>query len=141
MTRASGPTQTSRARGLLLVDHGSRQQLANAQLIAVAERIAASKPDWLVGYAHMEISSPSIEEALADLVSAGASHVIVHPFLLAPGKHSRETIPKLVSEAARRHDNLEITITEPLGLHDKLIEVVLDRIHEATSRAAENTHN
>ena len=41
-----------------------------------------------------------------------------------------ETIPALVSEAQQRHPHVAIRITAHLGLHEKLVEVVLERIDE-----------
>ena len=41
-------------------------------------------------------------------------------------------IPQLVQEAARAHTGLRIRITEPLGLHESLVDVVLARVDEAS---------
>ena len=62
----------------------------------------------------------------------GADAIVVHPYFLGPGNHTRNDIPKLVAAAAARHADLEITISDPLGLHTKLIDVVLERISDAT---------
>ena len=118
-------------RAVLLVDHGSRRQEANAQLEALAERVRARLPDRTVEVAHMELASPSIEQGVAACVAAGAEGIVVHPYFLGPGSHTRDDIPRLVAEAAARHPGLRVAISEPLGLHDKLVDVVLARIDEA----------
>lgn len=118
-------------RAVLLVDHGSRREEANAQLESLAERLRARLPDRTIAVAHMELASPSIDQGVDACVAAGAEEVIVHPYFLGPGSHTRDDIPRLVDDAAARHPGLRVAISEPLGLHDKLVDVVLARIEEA----------
>jgi len=118
-------------RALVLVDHGSRRPEANAQLDALAERVRARVSDRFVQVAHMEQASPSIEQAVAACVAAGAEEIVVHHYFLGPGNHTRVDIPRLVGEAAAQHPGLRIAISEPLGLDEKLVELVLARVEEA----------
>ncbi|MFQ5801344.1 MAG: CbiX/SirB N-terminal domain-containing protein [Candidatus Methylomirabilales bacterium] len=123
-------------RAVLLVDHGSRRQEANAVLIEVAEMIRHLSGFQVVHYAHMEIAEPTITQGFDACVADGAREVIVHPYFLAPGSHYNEDIPRLVAEAAARHPEVRWTITEPLGIHPKLCEVVLERVDTAVNRSA-----
>jgi sirohydrochlorin ferrochelatase len=116
---------------ILLVDHGSRRAEANEQLEQIARLIRAREPDRIVVAAHMEIAAPSIAEGIATCVTAGAHHIVVHPYMLAPGRHSKTDIPALATAAAKEHPNVTVTISEPLGLHEKLIEVILERVTTA----------
>lgn len=116
--------------GIVLVDHGSRSAEANLQLDRLAERIAARCPEAIVKAGHMEIAQPDFGTALDACVSAGAREIRVHPFFVAPGRHVREDVPRLVAEAAARHPGVSIRVTEPLGLHDAVIEAVLARLGE-----------
>jgi sirohydrochlorin ferrochelatase len=112
---------------LLLVDHGSRRDEANAQLEALAvlvrERLGAGA---IVGTAHLELASPSIAEAFDACVAAGASEIVVIPIFLAPGRHVSEDVPHLVREAAARHD-ASWRMADVLGAHPLLAELVLIR--------------
>ncbi|MEW5976697.1 MAG: CbiX/SirB N-terminal domain-containing protein [Acidobacteriota bacterium] len=84
----------------------------------------------IVHYAHMELAEPTIEAGFDQCVADGAEVVIVHPYFLGPGRHSTSDIPRLVAEAAQRHPGVSYCITEPLGLHPKLGEVILERVQE-----------
>jgi len=117
-------------RALLLVDHGSRRPEANAQLEALAERVRERLPERLVAVAHMELAQPSIADAVEACVAAGAEEIVVHPYFLGPGNHTREDIPRLVAEATTHHPGLRVRVTEPLGLHEKLVDVVIARVEE-----------
>ena len=116
---------------ILLVDHGSRRAEANQQLESIAQLLRDRDPERIVRIAHMEIAKPTIAEGLAACVSAGARDIVVHPYLLAPGRHSREDIPALSAEAAAAHPGVAVRISEPLGVHEKLVDVVLERVDAA----------
>lgn len=124
-------------RAIVLVDHGSRRSEANAQLEAVAERVRARAPDVTVHVAHMELAPPTIADALDACAAEGAREVVVHPFFLGPGRHTIQDIPAQVGEAAARHPRLAVRISAPLGPHEKLVDIVLERVGEAaTDRSA-----
>jgi sirohydrochlorin ferrochelatase len=116
---------------ILLVDHGSRRDEANAQLEALGEWVRARVPDRVVHIAHMELASPTIGEGIDACVAAGADAIVVHPYFLGRGDHAMRDIPRLVGEAAQRHDGVRVIISEPLGLHEKLVDVILDRVRTA----------
>jgi sirohydrochlorin ferrochelatase len=120
-------------RAILLVDHGSRRPEANEQLAAAASLVAERVPDAIVRCAHMELAAPDIAEGFASCVSAGAEEVVVHPYFLGPGNHTTQDIPRLVHAAAANHPGVAVRISEPLGLHPKLVDVILDRIEASTS--------
>jgi sirohydrochlorin ferrochelatase len=113
------------ARVLLLVDHGSRRPEAHAHLAALAARVEALAPGWRARVAHMEIATPSIEEALAECAERGAAQVVVLPLFLAPGRHLAADVPDLVARAARRHPTLRVRVAPALGEADGLPELIV----------------
>ena len=102
--------------------------IGNQLVEALAERVRAREPERCVAVAHMELAPPSIADGLAACAASGASEVIVHPYFLGPGNHTARDIPRLVAEASAAHPELRVRISEPLGLHEKLVDVVLERI-------------
>lgn len=117
---------------ILLVDHGSRRPEANEQLQSIASLLQDRDPGRIVRVAHMEIASPTIAEGIASCVEAGAKEIVVHPYLLAPGRHSQEDIPAQARAAVANHPGVVVRVSQPLGVHEKLIDVVLDRVNEAS---------
>lgn len=116
---------------ILLVDHGSRRQEANAALDAMAALVRARAPEGTrVMTAHMELCAPSIEEAIAVLTAEGITELVVHPYFLGEGRHVTEDIPALVAAASAPFPSLSVRITKPLGLHALLAELVLVRVSE-----------
>lgn len=118
-------------RAILLIDHGSRRAEANALLDDVADQVRKRTPESIVEVAHLEITEPDIAQGIDACVKRGATQIVVHPFFLGPGRHTSKDIPEQVECAARKHSNVRIRISEPLGGHDALIDVILDRVSDA----------
>jgi len=116
-------------KALIIVDHGSKLNQANEMLTRIAELIKKKKNSEfeIISYCHMELAEPTIGQAFDDCVSQGARHIVVHPYFLAPGRHSTQDIPNLVKDAAVKHPGVSYNVTEPLGIHENIIEVILER--------------
>jgi sirohydrochlorin ferrochelatase len=115
-------------RALILVDHGSVIKEANDMLAEIANMIRQSSRDFdIVVYAHMELVEPKISQAFDACVAGGAKEIIIHPYFLAPGRHSTLDIPNMVKDAAKQYPLVSYRVTEPLGIHPKIIDVILER--------------
>ena len=119
------------SRGILLVDHGSRREEANAQLETLAEQIRARAPGEVVHIAHLELAPPDIAAGIDACVADGVDDLVVHPYFLGPGRHTTRDIPEQVAVACARHPGLRHRISEPLGLHPGVVDAILDRIGSA----------
>jgi ADP-ribose pyrophosphatase YjhB (NUDIX family) len=118
-------------QALLIVDHGSRREGSNDLLRKVAGLMGERFGLSIVHYAHMELGEPTIHQGFDACVADGAEEVIVHPYFLSAGHHVAVGIPDLVKQAADRHPGIAYRITQPLGVHPKIGEVILERIAEA----------
>lgn len=114
--------------GIVIVDHGSRRQESNDMLIDVAAMLRAAGGWSIVEPAHMELAEPSIPTAFDRAVEQGARLVVVHPYLLAPGRHWRHDIPRLAAQAAARHAGVAHVVTDPIGLHPLMAQIMQERI-------------
>jgi len=114
-------------KALLIVDHGSRRDEANRLLAQVESLLRERDAFPIVHHAHMELAPPTIADAFDRCVADGATEIVVHPYFLGPGKHYRVDIPALVEEAAAKHPGVAWRVTDPLGLHPKILDVVIER--------------
>lgn len=136
----SEPTPSAEsADAIVLVDHGSRRAEANEIVVETAARLSAAFPDKCVEPAHCEIASPTLEEAVARCLERGARHIVVQPYYLVPGRHSREDIPRIVGELARANPTVRFFIGDPLGVHDAFVSVLIERVATA-KRLDSSTH-
>jgi sirohydrochlorin ferrochelatase len=118
-------------RAVVLVDHGSRERAANAQLARIARALRRRLAGQRVAVAHLSLVAPGVGEAIDACVARGAREIVVVPYFLAPGRHATRDVPRLAREAAARHPRVRVRVAEALGVHAGLVDAVCDRIHAA----------
>jgi sirohydrochlorin ferrochelatase len=123
-------------KAILLIDHGSRRDAANEMMDCMANLVQAmAGPAVIVRHAHMELAEPSIAAGVRHCVDAGATELVVFPYMLSPGKHSTADIPRMVAAAAAEFPALHVRVTGAFGVHEKLAEVILARAGIPVARA------
>ena len=85
------------------------------------------RPTLLVYGAHMELAKPTIKDGLEWCIKRGATEIKVHPYMLAPGRHATEDIPRLVNESMSAYPNIKYEVTDPLGVDEALGNLILKR--------------
>ena len=133
-------THNNNQTGILIVGHGSRRAEANEDVRQAARSIGERGGFALVQPAFLEIEHPCVAEGFTRLVSQGALEVIVHPYFLSPGRHTRGDLPREVSEVAARHPEVGYRITEPLSAHPLVIEASIERIREDKVTSPRDRH-
>ena len=76
----------------------------------------------------MELAEPSIATAYQRCVEQGATSIICHPYFLSRGRHVAEDVPQLVKQASECYPNIIYHITEPLGAHPDILQLIDDSI-------------
>jgi len=135
MMQSTESKQTSadcpKTTGVILVDHGSRREESNRLLLDVADAYRRVSPWQIVEPAHMELAEPTIAQAFRRCVEQGARLVVVFPYLLSPGRHWDQDIPRLAAEAAASYPGVGHLVTQPLGLHPAILDIISQRIAES----------
>ncbi|MEX2288500.1 MAG: CbiX/SirB N-terminal domain-containing protein [Planctomycetaceae bacterium] len=114
----------------LLIAHGSRRDEANDDLRQLAEAVRARGVYGFVEIAYLELASPTIPEGGRRCVEHGARRVLMLPYFLSAGRHVSGDLERFRSELAAEFPHVEFRLCAPLGLHPKLVEVVLERLSE-----------
>jgi sirohydrochlorin ferrochelatase len=117
---------------LLLIAHGSRQAEANADLHHVADGLR-TRGHAVVEASFLELAEPGIDEAGRRCVAQGAERVVLVPYFLSAGVHVRRDLAAARARLAERFPAVEFRLAEPLGPHPLLLDVVTDRVREATA--------
>lgn len=126
---------------IILIGHGSPKKDANN--IELAGRLLhnAIHPNCVndcVKVAYLQFAEPEIADTIKKCVEDGAKKIIIHPYFLSSGMHVTKDIPKIISEAKEQYPDREFVYTEPLGIHEKLVQVVVERIHAANGLLPED---
>jgi precorrin-8X/cobalt-precorrin-8 methylmutase len=119
---------------IILIGHGSPKKDANnldmmADLLHNA--IHPSCPGTCVHAAYMQFARPDIPTVIDACAAEGADRIIIHPFFLYSGMHVTKDIPEMIEAARQRHPGIQFVYTEPLGLHEHLVKILLERINAA----------
>lgn len=119
---------------IILIGHGSPKREANnlehiGRLLHSAIHPGCSK--GCVKVAYLQFAEPGIADAIKECIHGGAKRIIIHPYFLSSGMHVTKDIPEIIRKAKDMYPDTEFVYTEPLGIHEKLVQVVLERIKEA----------
>ena len=127
---------TATGSGIILFAHGARDPEWATPFIAIRELIARARPDIPVQLAFLEIMTPSLEGALADLLQQGVGQVTITPLFMARGGHLKQDLPKLLAELRTRYPDVALNITPPIGESPELLQTIADWVmsaHRASS--------
>ncbi|GAA1202499.1 sirohydrochlorin chelatase [Prauserella alba] len=95
---------------------------------ALADVVRTRSPGADVRVAFLDLSAPSVGDALAGLYAEGHRHVVAVPLLLGHAYHARVDLPALVDEVTGSLPRLSVTVADVLGPDPLLEEVALDRL-------------
>lgn len=119
---------------VILAGHGSADE-EDSGLTAVVrwvhDRMHPGCTDECVRPAYLQFMKPGLAEAIDAAVMKGARKIIIHPYFLASGFHVSRHIPLIIADARERHPGVDFLCTGHLGAHEKMAEVVLERIASA----------
>ncbi|NNJ70631.1 MAG: CbiX/SirB N-terminal domain-containing protein [Kiritimatiellales bacterium] len=119
-------------KALLIVAHGSRRKESNDEVRRLALRIKenAGPAFDLVTSAFLEISSPLIDSAVADLVEDGATEIKIFPYFLAAGTHVVNDIPRIIDEDCQKYPDVHFEILPHLGALQGISTLILNQIYK-----------
>ncbi len=112
---------------VVVAAHGSRAVAANDAHRAVVARLAEQVPVRVVP-AFLELTEPSIADAIDVAVAGGASSVVVLPYFLHPGRHLTEDLPRIVAEADERHPSATVRLAPSFGADPALGAVLAAQV-------------
>jgi len=113
-------------QGVILFAHGSRDPLWRLPIEAVADAIRARAADALVRCAYLELCTPDLPQAAAELIAFGAQRIRIFPLFLGVGKHAREDLPALVAVLRAHHPELTIELLPTAGEHLGMTALMAD---------------
>ncbi|MCK6521384.1 NAD(P)H-dependent oxidoreductase subunit E [Myxococcota bacterium] len=116
----------------LIVGRGSSDPDANADLHKIARLFAERRGLLTVEVAYIGVTTPTVEEAFAALLTRRPKAVVVLPYLLSPGVLV-ERLQAQLAELAALNPRVQVSVAEVIGTHPAVAEVLLERADEAVS--------
>ena len=110
--------------GIVLFAHGSRDPGWAAPFERLALRVRERRPDARVAVAYLELTPPTLEDAVAMLAADGAREIAVVPVFLAPGGPVRRDLPSMVDTLRARHPAARFRVLPPIGEADAVTTAI-----------------
>ncbi|HZG72373.1 MAG TPA: sirohydrochlorin chelatase [Chondromyces sp.] len=117
-------------KAVLYICHGSRIKKGCEEALQFIEQIRPSVNAPIQEACFLELAEPSIEEGIARCVAKGATDITVIPFLLLLAGHAKVDIPQELEKAEKQFPEVQFRYGEPLGVHDAIIDIMLERMME-----------
>ncbi|RJG51595.1 sirohydrochlorin chelatase [Motilimonas pumila] len=116
-------------KALLIAAHGSRNALANEELVnmtrAMVDESMLSQYDE-VKAAFLELAQPSIEIAIAELIANGCHELVVLPYFLNSGVHVKKDIPGIIEKVETAYPELNIRLLTHIGASSEMKRLISD---------------
>lgn len=119
---------------IILIGHGSpKKEANNLEIMAnmLHHMLHSGCGNDCVSVSYLQFAEPEIMETIKKHAENGAKRIVIHPFFLNAGMHVTKDIPELIEEARKLFPGVEFIYTQPLGIHEKLAQVVMERIGTA----------
>ena len=129
-TITAGDSMTT---AILLMAHGSRIPEANDPVREIAAKVKQMTQFEIVEVSFRELHLPNIQQGVDNCVALGATRILLVPYFLYLGAHVQQDLPEELAQARERHPGVEMVFGKHLGVHDKLAEIVVERIAESFS--------
>jgi sirohydrochlorin cobaltochelatase len=111
-------------KAIVLFGHGSRDPQWREPMEAVAQRIRAHVAQMHVRCAFLELESPDLATAVAELVDEGAEMIRVVPMFLGAGRHAREDLPRLVEACRRANPTVLFELAPSVGENPRVLDLI-----------------
>ncbi len=118
---------------LLIVGHGTRSAAGVTAFCQLVDRVRAVAGERLpaVHGGFIELSRPSVAEAVSRMPAAQYPEMVTVPLVLVAAGHAKGDIPAALARERLRHPGLRWRYGRPLGPHPVLLEVLAARIDAA----------
>ena len=115
-------------KAILVISHGSHSLKLIPELEDLVAKIKKTTQLPLVSYAFLEIAQPDIPTGIDQCIKKGATEVVVLLNFLNSGRHVDVDIQNIILDAKKKHPNISIRITKPVGQHPRIAELFIDLI-------------
>jgi sirohydrochlorin cobaltochelatase len=113
---------------VLLIGHGTRRAAGVAEFHALVEQLRQALPRRTLLAGFLELTEPSLPEALETLRQQGFRRIVALPAFLMAAGHIKNDIPAILNAFQAEHPEMAIAFGADLGIHPNLLQVARERI-------------
>ncbi|MBI2890577.1 MAG: hypothetical protein HYY13_07305 [Nitrospirae bacterium] len=129
---SSHPSQPA----LLLIVHGTREALGQAEHRGLVRRVRRALPGVRVALARLAPGGPPLSKVAQKLLRDGVPSVLVVPVLLLPGTHVVRDIPRALRKLGPARGRTRFILSPPIGAGRDLLQLVTGSCSHPSARGA-----
>ncbi len=122
--------------GVILLGRGSSDRSANSEVAKMSRWVYETTRHDLVEYAFTGVTYPRLESVVQKMEKLGMKQVVVLPYYLFTGRLIKR-ITKQVARLQQQYPQLAIAQAGYLGINEKLVELLDQRLEEARGKRPE----
>ena len=116
---------------VIFIAHGSRNPHWRASIEALIDSLRADVGADRVRLAYMECTPPTLMDAAADAVEAGATSIRIVPLFLTGEGHVDRNISPLAEQVRAAFTDVQIHLAPPIGQHPSFRDLLHTIVAEA----------
>ena len=118
--------KTSVTSAIVLFAHGSRDPQWSAPIEEIARRLRLQDDHSPVCCAYLELMTPSLPQAVEQLLSSypALKTVCIFPVFLGMGRHAREDLPEICRDLRAQHPSIEFRQLPSAGESPQVLEAI-----------------
>jgi sirohydrochlorin ferrochelatase len=111
---------------LIIVAHGSRRETSNLEILSLADKLKLEVGDRFktVSVAFLELTQPSINDAVVSCFKQGANEVTILPYFLSAGNHVSEDVPAITQQLIEQWPDKAIKVIPHIGAAPAMIQLM-----------------
>ncbi|WP_078553013.1 sirohydrochlorin chelatase [Bacillus alkalicellulosilyticus] len=115
---------------IVFIGHGSKKAEGNSQVLEFVDSMKCDIPVPIVETCFLEFAKPTIAQAIKEVVEVGATRVALVPMMFFSAGHAKIHIPQEIDEAKAAYPHVQFSYGRPIGVHDKLFDILQGRLQE-----------
>ena len=113
-------------KAIILFGHGARDIRWREPFDRLSLLWKAIHPNVLVELAFLELMQPSLGDAIASHIAAGATEVVVVPVFFGQGGHLRNDFPALLSVCQSKFPGVTLRATPAVGEDEAVLQAIIE---------------
>lgn len=118
-------------KGLFILGHGSQALEANEIFVNIVKMVISITEFETVGMGSLQISNPSFDEGIAEMVKTGIDKIVIVPMFIFKGNHVKYDIPDELQKLKEKYPQVEFIMADHIGADARLAEIIEERAKEA----------
>ena len=113
-------------KAIILFGHGARDSRWREPFERLATLWRSQHSAIPVELAFLEMMEPSLQTAVASLISKGIAEISVVPVFFGQGGHLRNDFPVLLADCQKQYPHIRLSATPAVGEDEAVLQAIVD---------------